>query len=497
VAIIILGILAVLLAASAGYFLFRERGAHYARKKIEIENKDLSEKLASQAEKIEEMNTTVNQWIRDRVTAETRLEAAEKRNVEIELEKNAAIVASDAAREKQADAEQASAARAQEVTDMRARITDWEKTKVETINAVNAAAASSANNVSNKLLADFKRENNAAKKQSEAHVEKTTKELMSKMETVSNVVTVLHSQVNEGREAVDTVWNALSSPVGAVNYAEIGLENTLKSFGLVKNRDFFVQAQIEGSRLRPDAIVVLPDNTVMVIDAKASKFFLDLAKAQNTEEEENAYQNLSKSMGQHLTALAGRNYRQEIKTSYTEAGRAGEIERIFSIMYLPSDGALDKVRRSDPDYIIKAHNQGITVASNSSLAGLIGFARLEINHGKRIEAQEQIVDLTQLLLDSVGTTLEAVGKMGGGLKTASRQFAALTKTINGRLLPRVRNIVAAGVHPNRHKPLPNRLPTYQLIDETIEDAIEGESENLEERDILRDLTDSPDTDAAE
>ena len=281
-AIIILGILAVLLAASAGYFLFRERGAHYARKKIEIENKDLSEKLASQAEKIEEMNTTVNQWIRDRVTAETRLEAAEKRNVEIELEKNAAIVASDAAREKQADAEQASAARAQEVTDMRARITDWEKTKVETINAVNAAAASSANNVSNKLLADFKRENNAAKKQSEAHVEKTSKELMSKMETVSNVVTVLHSQVNEGREAVDTVWNALSSPVGAVNYAEIGLENTLKSFGLVKNRDFFVQAQIEGSRLRPDAIVVLPDNTVMMIDAKASKFFTVPDSFQNT-----------------------------------------------------------------------------------------------------------------------------------------------------------------------------------------------------------------------
>ena len=62
---------------------------------------------------------------------------------------------------------------------------------------------------------------------------------------------------------------------------ETVLENTLKSFGLTAGIDFVLQQTFgseDGSRLRPDAIVFLPADSVLVIDSKASKFLLELAQ---------------------------------------------------------------------------------------------------------------------------------------------------------------------------------------------------------------------------
>ncbi len=376
-------------------------------------------------------------------------------------------------------AERAAAVAEQEAEALRAQIMDRDRLKTETIDAVKAAALSTAQEISSKLLDDHKRESEAAHKAAEERIKKTTENLQRHFNDVVKSVASLNDQVGRNRETLDTVWRALASPGGAGHFAEIGLENTLKSFGLEAGRDFIMQYTItggEGSGLRPDAVVFLPSDTFLVIDSKASKFLLEIAEVEGTENEDEAYAKLSSTMNQHLRALTAKDYRSAIIDSSREAGRGTQLRRILNVMYLPNEGAVEKIHRSDPDFSKKAAKSEIIIAGPTGLASLIAFARIEIDLGRQAENQEKIVEATQSLLDSIITVINHAEGVGRGIKTAAKQFANFTRSVNSRLLPRSRVLANLGVRSNKNKPLPDNLPAYEVVDFASGHLIEGEAE---------------------
>ena len=353
---------------------------------------------------------------------------------------------------------------------------DWERTKQETITAAKAAALASTAEMSSKLLADHKREAEAARKDTTERVKQTTETLFRRFEHVTKAVASLNDQVTQNKDVVDTVWRALSSPGGAGYFAEIGLENTLTSFGLQPGRDFVMQhsvATAEGGRLRPDAVVFLPGDSVLVVDSKASKFLLELAQADEQGEIEATYANLAASMNRHLRELAAKDYRAAIIATARQAGRADALGRVLSIMYLPNEGALEKLSLADPTFAQKAAKAEIIPAGPAGLACLIGFARVEIDLGRQSANRERIVEATQGLLEAIAVMLGHVDTVGKGVKRSADGFASLTASINRTLLPRARTIAGLGVRSGKR--LPDALPGYQVV--AIEDTtlIEGEA----------------------
>lgn len=260
--------------------------------------------------------------------------------------------------------------------------------------------------------------------------------------------------------------------------AEIGLANTLTSFGLEQGRDFalqFTTQDSDGRRLRPDAVVFLPANSVLVIDCKASKFLLDIARAEGTAEETEAYRNLARSMNQHLRALAEKDYKSAVLAAWRQSGREDEISRILSVMYLPNEAALEKLNRADPDFIRKARAAQIIPAGPAGLHAAVSLASVEINLLRQVENQQHIAETVRLLLDGMVVMLGHAATLGRGIKTAAESFGRLTASVNQRLLPRARHLARLGVQPN--KPLPGNLPTYAV--QALEDAlIEGEAAEL-------------------
>lgn len=446
----------------------------------------LRDELSSEREQASKTQEKVNQWIEEKTEAMTKLLEAEKRVKFLIMERDAATEKLDEAIKAQMEAEKQAAIQAQELEGIKQRMEDWETTKAQGIEAAKAAALSTTRELSSKLLEDHKREAEAAKKESKEEVQKTTEGLLKQVEKITNSVSALNEQVGQNKKTVDMVWKTLSSPAGSGQLAQIGLENTLKQFGLVKERDFFMDKEVEGKKLRPDAIVLLPGDTVLVIDSKASKFLADLAEAEGSEKEEPAYKSLAMIMNKHLKGLAGKNYKEEIVASYREAGRTDKIKRILSIMWLPNEGAVEKVAKADPEFVRKATKQEIFVAGPSSLACLIGFARVQIDLGKQAESHEQIVDGTKALLDSVGLVIEHSAGVGKGLKAAAKKYGELARSINTRLLPRVRTIASLGVRSSRSKSIPKGVPQYEVVDLEMGTLIEGEAEEIQEIAALTD-----------
>jgi len=411
-------------------------------------------------------------------SAEIRLEAAEKAAEEAKNRREVAETGHETARTTAQEAETRIARADQQVADMRAQMTDWEKTREEYIKAAKAGALETAQTLSNKLLEDHKRETNAAKKENEARAKK----IHDEFEKIVGSVASLSDQVEASQDTMESVHRALSNPGEAGQFAEIGLENQLKNFGLQPDLDFSLQHTMSGEdgegALRPDAVVFLPGDSVMVIDSKASKFLLELAQVEGTDAEDEAYANLVKTMSGHLRGLASKNYKNAITDSYRRSGHERNLRHVISVMYVPSDGTLERLVRADPSFKQRAQKSDIIVVGPSGLTALIAVARLNIDSGRQAENQAQIVEVTRSFLEAVANTLAHVEKVGKGIKSAADNFSRMSGSVNSRVLPRARKLMNLGVNPAHNKPLPDNLPAFHV--NLVEDAstIEGEAEDV-------------------
>jgi DNA recombination protein RmuC len=363
------------------------------------------------------------------------------------------------------------------------RLADFERLKQESLLATKAALIETGQQLSSKLLDDHKRESAEAKKEAEERVRQASADLVKHVGDLAKTVQQLSGQVQQKGETLDTLWRSLSSPGGAGQLAEIGLANTLQSFGLELGRDFVLQHTTEdaetGRRLRPDAVVFLPGDSVLVIDCKASKFLVEIARAEGTAQEADAYRNLARSMNQHLRALAEKDYKSAILNAWGQSGRGAEIARIFSVMYLPNEAVLEKLHRADAEFMRRAREKEIIAAGPAGLYCVISIAAAEINILRQVDNQKRIVEMTQVLLDSVTVMLSHAAAVGRGIKSSAESFAKLTASVNQRFLPRARHLAKLGIQPS--KALPANLPSYAVHSEE-NTLIEGDAAELVEPD---------------
>lgn len=468
---------AALCAAVAFAFRAKTAGDSAARAETEL--------LALRAE-AETLRAAAAETAHARADAEARLS-------EIRRQFEHAAAERDSLRESEKDLLTQVEVQKKEIQLQNAKLTDWEEAQKKFMDGANAALAASASKLSNKLLEDHKREANAAKEESEKQVKKATAELFKQFETVSNSVVTLNDRVGRNDALVETVQKALSSPGGAGQFAEIGLENSLKSFGLKSGRDFLIQQTLEGddgSRVRPDAVVFLPFDSVLVIDCKASKFLFELAAADDEAAQAAVGEKLKRTMRTHLQALSGREYRNAILADYRRAGKSSDIRRVLNVMYLPNEGAVEKVSEIDPEFATEAARRGITVVGPTGLLAIIAFARVEVDLGQQAENQEKIVEATRVLLERTATMIQHAAGVGRGLKTASTNYGKWLSSINRSLLPATRSLEKLGVRTDGKK-LPQQLPGFQVIENDSDALIDGEAEQIAAPDQLS-LPDSND-----
>ena len=212
-------------AASAALALYLAARLRAVREALDGQSSALTveqERVAAAAQEAREN-------LRRMTEAETRLEAANALLDEERRERARLTSAAEVAASAREAAERSAALARQQVEAEHAVRADWEKAKAEFMTVTRAAVMQTASDLSNKLLADHKRENTQAKEEAEKRVKETTALLMQQYERVTNSMGALDQQVRENRSAVETITRALSSPGGAGQHAETVLENTLKS----------------------------------------------------------------------------------------------------------------------------------------------------------------------------------------------------------------------------------------------------------------------------
>jgi DNA anti-recombination protein RmuC len=145
---------------------------------------------------------------------------------------------------------------------------------------------------------------------------------------------------------------------------------------------------------------------------------------------------------------------------------------------LPNDAAVEKLRRADPDFERRAAEADIVIAGPSALAAIIAVSRMQIDSGRQAENLEQIVDAVTKLVESTGTALTLAERVGRGLQQATEQFDAFSRSVNARLLPRVRGLTRLGIRPGK---APQALPSFDVTIRRSDEIIDAEAEEVTPR----------------
>ena len=380
-------------------------------------------------------------------------------------------------------AEEANTRADQQIKEWKARMQDWDVQRAQMLQAAQSAVLKTSNELSSKLLADHKREAEASRTENEQRVYKATEDLMKQFQEISNSVAVLQERTQMDHHQMQTVMRALTHPGGAGRMAEVGLENALKKLGLEAGRDFIMQYHIKGedSNMRPDAIVFLPQDMVMVIDSKASKFLIELAEAEvNTPEEAGMIaEKLKRSMQEHIRTLGQKQYHQALqrmcKNSQPE-GSQGSIGHILNIMYVPAESLIERLRALDTDLDDRLAKSNLILAGPASIAGLFALARENIATARRSENEQKIIHASMELMDNVAIMLGHVDKVGNGVKTASDALDRVARSVNRKILPKMRQLNQLGLEGN--KTIPPAIASYEV--RKIEHMLELAADDVED-----------------
>lgn len=410
-----------------------------------------------------------------------------KANIKAKLEVKSALLDEarkerDSLKEEQKESEQTLlaierelSAKTQEIRDLTKQMEDWEKVKEEHMKAAKSSAVEASRELSNKLLDDHKRELEEAKKESEKKVKETTEQLHKNFQNVFESMKSFSDRLKSAEETTDVVRRALLSPSGAGNLAEITLENILKSSGLTEGQDYIMQYFIsneDSKNSRPDAVIFLPGNNVMVIDSKASKFFQEIEEAD--EEDKKALEaQLKQTMNNHLKDLVKRDYTKAIRQ---ESQR--DVQHVMALMFLPTESALEKLRKIDSSFMEKAWKDDIMPVSPTGVINMLLQAKMIISNARQEQNAKVIIDEVKNLIGSVASLYEYSDKLGTSIKSTFDKYDKFAASFNRTFLSKVKKLEKLGVSSNKNT---QRLKRYHVDDVT--NLIEGESEELIEKEI--------------
>ena len=269
---------------------------------------------------------------------------------------------------------------------------------------------------------------------------------------------VLHKELSRLRELNEQITQDARNLTNALkgenktqgNWGEIVLERILEESGLREGIEYETQGSFkneEGSTLRPDVIIHLPQQKDIVIDSKVSLVAYErFMSAESPKEKEEALKQHLASINAHIKGLSEKKYEK----------LEGVNTLDFILLFMPIEGAFLLALEQDGSFFSRAYDKNIMIVSPSTL--LVTLRTIE--HIWRTERQEQnaqeIAKQAEALYDKFAAFVEDLTKIGDQIgKTRESYEKALNKlsTGKGNLLRRVEVMKKLGLKPKKKIPL--------------------------------------------
>jgi DNA recombination protein RmuC len=206
-------------------------------------------------------------------------------------------------------------------------------------------------------------------------------------------------------------------------WGEMILETILEKSGLRKNEEYFMQVQLtddegkplrsdsEDKKMRPDAIVVYPDERAVIIDSKVSLNAFTRYLAATDQDEQKM------ELAAHIRAVKDRVDELNAR-GYDDYKKALD----FVMMFIPSEPAYIAAMQGDPDLWIYSYEKRILLINPTNM---ITSLKLIVDLWKRERQNRNAQDIAErgrLLYDKFVGFVENLELVGDHLDKAKNAF---------------------------------------------------------------------------
>lgn len=247
------------------------------------------------------------------------------------------------------------------------------------------------------------------------------------------------------------------------NWGELILERILEQSGLTKGREFDREVAMtngEGTSIRPDVIIYLPDQKHLIIDSKLSLVAYErYVNAASEEEQKMALKAHLESMRTHIRTLHDKSYATAKALNTPD----------FVLMFVPVEASFAAAVEGDSELFGFAWERKIVPVSPSTLLATLrtisSIWRQENQNKNALEIARQSGTLYDKLvgfvndLDKVGKSLEVVhGHYGNAMNKLSQG--------RGNLISKAEKIKELGAKSSKNMPAQFAQTDTDVIDVT-------------------------------
>lgn len=260
------------------------------------------------------------------------------------------------------------------------------------------------------------------------------------------------------REETGKLVRALREPHVRGRYGEMQLKRVAELAGMSEYCDFTQQDQTvdsAGNALKPDMIVRLPSDRVVVVDAKTNiKAYLEAHEATDPVQAEAHLDRFARHVGEQATALARKKY-------WTQYEGSPE----FVVMFIPGDQFIDAALSRQPEILENAARQNVILASPSTLIGLLRAVHVGYKEQKIAAAAEELRRLGIEFHERAAVAFEHVAKLGDAIGKTVDIYNKFVGSYQTRLEPTLRKFEEEGARSGA------KLPVVKEVEVLVRESV--------------------------
>lgn len=242
----------------------------------------------------------------------------------------------------------------------------------------------------------------------------------------------------------------LKSAPARGRWGEETLRRVVEAAGMSAHCDFDVQVQMDDKK--PDLVVRLPGDRVIIVDAKVPEFdFLAALDEADPARRAQALADHAAKLKATIKDLADRNYPDAFPNALD-----------YVVLFLPAESLFSAALEGDRELIVWAAQKRILLATPASLIALLRSVSVSWLHHDQTQNARQIAGAAQEFYGRVSTLMHHFVGIGAGLDSANKAFNKAVGSYERMVRPSGERLKALGGG-DAAKELPDLNPIEQPL----------------------------------
>ena len=247
----------------------------------------------------------------------------------------------------------------------------------------------------------------------EDKIYKQSQEQISLKEEIKRIVNTNQEMV-KAAENLTTALKGDSKQQG--DWGEQVLETILENSGLQKGINYHTQHNTkdeDGSNLRPDIVISLPDDKKIILDSKVSlTSYEKYTSAENEVEKAKSSDDFLISIKNHIRGLSKKDYQKHLNGNSLD----------FVIMFMPIDATFFLAMQRDQNLFNEALRQNIVISSPTTLIPIIKTISQMWRVDNQIKNVQEITKKASNIYDKMHGFVENFERIGKGISFLSQYY---------------------------------------------------------------------------